>query len=67
MSDFLLYLDQRLTPARLQHSQGVMLVMADLVDIYGLQPDQRLLLLNPPSGYPAHLASHRLSSYAKYV
>ncbi len=48
MSDFLLYLDRRLTPAR-------------------LQPDQRLLLLNPPSGYPAHLASHRLSSYAKYV
>lgn len=22
-----------------------------------LKPDQRLLLLNPPSGYPAHLAS----------
>jgi len=42
MSDFLLYLDRRLTPARLQHSQGVMRVMADLVDIYGLQRDQAL-------------------------
>ena len=29
--------------------------------------DQRLLLLNPPSGYPAHLASHWLSYCAKYV
>jgi predicted HD superfamily hydrolase involved in NAD metabolism len=40
MSDFLLYLSQRLTPPRLQHSQGVMRVMADLVNIYGLDRDQ---------------------------
>jgi len=32
-----------------------------------LKSDQRLLLLNPLSAYPAHLASHRLSSCAKYV
>ena len=42
MNNFLLYLSQRLTPARLQHSQGVMRVMADLVDIYGLDRDQAL-------------------------
>lgn len=42
MSDFLLYLSQRLTPPRLQHSQGVMRVMAELADIYGLDHDQAL-------------------------
>jgi predicted HD superfamily hydrolase involved in NAD metabolism len=40
MNNFLLYLSQRLTPARLQHSQEVMRVMTDLVEIYGLEPEQ---------------------------
>jgi HD superfamily phosphohydrolase YqeK len=42
MNDFLLYLTQPLTPTRLQHSQGVMRVMADLLDIFGLEHEQAL-------------------------
>lgn len=51
MNDFLLYLTQRLTPTRLQHSQEVMRVMADLLDIYELEREQALtagLLLMQP-------------------
>ena len=40
MNDFLLYLSQRLTLSRLQHPQGVMRVMADLVDIFRVERDQ---------------------------
>jgi predicted HD superfamily hydrolase involved in NAD metabolism len=32
------YLEKNLTPARLQHSLGVMAVMAELAPIYGLEP-----------------------------
>lgn len=42
MNDFLPYLNQRLTPARLLHSQGVMRVMADLAEVYELDPKQAL-------------------------
>jgi predicted HD superfamily hydrolase involved in NAD metabolism len=35
---YLIYLAQRLTPARLQHSLGVMQVMEQLAPIYGLDP-----------------------------
>jgi len=37
------YLAQRLTPARLQHSLGVMQVMAELAPLYDLDPEQAQL------------------------
>jgi predicted HD superfamily hydrolase involved in NAD metabolism len=37
------FLEQVLTPGRLQHSFGVMQVMAELIPVYGLDPEKALM------------------------
>ncbi len=40
---YLPYLQQRLTPARLEHSLGVMRIMGELADVYRFDPKQAML------------------------
>lgn len=44
--EYFAFLENILTPARLQHSLGVMQVMADLADVYDLELAQTAGLLH---------------------